>query len=54
MNLLKGDKVIVIAGSDKGKTGIIQKVYPSLNKVEEENVNEQKKHKEQTKANHEG
>ena len=25
MNLVKGDKVIVIAGRDKGKTGTIQK-----------------------------
>ena len=54
MNLLKGDKVIVIAGSDKGKTGIIQKVYPSLNKVVVENVNVHKKHKKPTQANPEG
>ena len=33
MNLVKGDKVIVIAGRDKGKTGTIQKVFPGQNRV---------------------
>ena len=28
MNLVKGDKVVVIAGKDKGKQGTIQKVIP--------------------------
>lgn len=54
MNLLVGDKVIVIAGNDKGKTGTIQKVYPKLNKVVVENVNVRKKHKKPTQANPEG
>lgn len=54
MNLLAGDKVIVIAGADKGKTGVIQKVYPKLNKVVVENVNVHKKHKKPTQANPEG
>ena len=54
MNLLVGDKVIVISGSDKGKTGTIQKVYPKLNKVVVENVNVRKKHKKPTQANPEG
>ena len=31
IELKKGDKVIVIAGADKGKTGTIQKVFPKLN-----------------------
>jgi large subunit ribosomal protein L24 len=54
MNLLKGDKVIVISGADKGKTGVIQKVYPKLNKVVVENVNVHKKHKKPTQQNPEG
>ena len=54
MNLLVGDKVIVIAGNDKGKTGTIQRVYPKLNKVVVENVNVRKKHKKPTQANPEG
>ncbi|MBR2506095.1 MAG: 50S ribosomal protein L24 [Bacilli bacterium] len=54
MNLLKGDKVIVISGADKGKVGVIQRVYPKLNKVVVENVNVHKKHKKPTQANPEG
>ena len=54
MNLLKGDKVIVIAGRDKGKTGTIQKVDPKTNRVVVEGVNLRKKHKKPTQANPEG
>lgn len=54
MKLKKGDKVIVISGADKGKTGTIQKVIPSLNRVVVENVNVHKKNKKPTQANPEG
>ena len=54
MNLIKGDKVIVIAGKDKGKTGAIQKVDPKTNRVVVEGVNLRKKHKKPTQANPEG
>lgn len=54
MNLVKGDKVIVIAGRDKGKTGVIQKVIPEINRVVVENVNVRKKHKKPTQASPEG
>jgi large subunit ribosomal protein L24 len=54
MNLVKGDKVIVIAGRDKGKTGVIQKVIPESNRVVVENVNVRKKHKKPTQASPEG
>ena len=54
MDLRVGDKVIVIAGNDKGKTGTIQRVYPKLNKVVVENVNVRKKHKKPTQQNAEG
>ena len=54
MNLLKGDKVIVIAGRDKGKEGTIQKVIPELNRVVVEGVNIRKKHKKPTQNNPEG
>ena len=54
MNLRKGDKVIVISGKDKGKTGTIQKVDPRSNRVVVENVNVRKKHKKPTQANPEG
>ncbi|MCR4562748.1 MAG: 50S ribosomal protein L24 [Bacilli bacterium] len=54
MNIRKGDKVIVLSGDDKGKIGIVQRVYPKLNKVVVEGVNVHKKHKKPTQANPEG
>ena len=54
MNLKKGDKVIVIAGAVKGKSGTIQKVIPESNRVVVENVNVRKKHQKPTQANPEG
>ena len=54
MKILKGDKVIVIAGKDKGITGIVQAVYPKVNKVVVEGVNVHKKHRKPTQQNPEG
>ena len=54
MNLVKGDKVIVIAGRDKGKTGTIQKVIPEQNRVVVENVNVRKKCNKPSQKNPDG
>lgn len=54
MKLKKGDKVIVIAGKDKGKVGVIQRAYPKLNKIVVEGVNVRKKHQKPTQQNPEG
>ena len=54
MNIKKGDKVIVISGFEKGKTGIVQRVYPKLNKVVVEGINVHKKHKKPTQSVPEG
>ncbi len=54
MKIKKGDKVIVISGFYKGKTGIVQRAYPSLNKVVVEGINIRKKHKKPTQQNPEG
>lgn len=54
MKLKKGDKVIVIAGSDKGKEGVIQVVYPKLNRVVVEGINVHKKHQKPTQQTPEG
>ncbi len=54
MKIKKGDKVVVIAGSDKGKEGLVQIVYPKLNKVVVEGVNVHKKHKKPTQQTPEG
>ena len=44
MNFKVGDKVVVIAGKDKGKEGKITKTFKSENKVIVEGVNMIKKH----------
>lgn len=54
MNIKKGDKVVVLSGDDKGKEGIVQRVYPKLNKVVVEGVNVHKKHRKPTQATPEG
>lgn len=54
MRIKKGDKVVVIAGDDKGKTGVVQVVYPKLNRLVVEGVNVHKKHKKPSQATPEG
>ena len=44
MNFKTGDKVVVIAGKDKGKEGKINKVLRDENKVVVEGINIAKKH----------
>ncbi len=44
MNLKTGDKVVVIAGKDKGKEGKIIKTLRAENKVVVEGINMVKKH----------
>jgi large subunit ribosomal protein L24 len=44
MNLKTGDKVVVIAGKDKGKEGLIKKILRADNKVIVEGINVAKKH----------
>jgi large subunit ribosomal protein L24 len=51
MKIKKGDNVIVIAGSNKGKKGKVLKAMPILNKVVVEGVNLRKKaHKARKKG----
>lgn len=44
MKLRKADKVIVITGRDKGKTGVVQAVLPKSNMVVVENINVVRRH----------
>ncbi|NBV77447.1 50S ribosomal protein L24 [bacterium] len=48
MKLKKGDKVIVIAGKDKGEKGTIARVMPKENKVLIDGVNVAKRHRRRT------
>jgi large subunit ribosomal protein L24 len=50
MHVKKGDKVIVIAGKEKGKTAVIIRAIPTLDKVVLEGLNMVKKHTRPTKA----
>ena len=54
MNFKVGDQVVVIAGSNKGKTGKIIKTLKAENKVVVEGVNMVKKHLKPTQANPDG
>jgi len=44
MKIKKGDQVKIISGSDKGRTGIVNKVFPKTNMVVVEGINMVKKH----------
>ncbi len=44
MKIKKGDKVIVISGKDRGKTGTVSVALPSRNLVLIEGVNLKKRH----------
>ncbi len=44
MKLKKGDKVKVITGKDKGRDGVIERVYNKMNTVLITNINVYKKH----------
>ncbi|KAB2886351.1 MAG: 50S ribosomal protein L24 [Albidovulum sp.] len=52
--LRKGDKVVVLAGKDKGKKGEITSVDPKANKAVVEGVNIAIRHQRQTQTNQGG
>jgi large subunit ribosomal protein L24 len=53
LKIKKGDKVVVLAGRDKGAKGEVVKVFPADNRAIVEGVNIARKHQKQT-ANQEG
>jgi large subunit ribosomal protein L24 len=54
MHLKKGDKVIVIAGKEKGKTSTVTTVLREKNRVVLEGLNMVKKHTKPAKAGMKG
>ena len=54
MKIHKDDKVKVIAGKDKGKTGKVLRAYPRERKVIVEGVNVQKHHRKTKKDTKQG
>ena len=51
MKIKKGDKVIVITGKDKGKTGEVTKAMPKENKVIVAGINLVKRHQKPSQEN---
>ena len=54
MHVKKGDKVIVIAGKEKGKTSTVSRVLREENRVVLEGLNLMKKHTRPKKAGEKG
>jgi large subunit ribosomal protein L24 len=53
-NIRKGDNVVVISGSDKGKKGSVLKVFPKENRALVQGVNIVKRHQRQTQSQQAG
>lgn len=54
MKIKKGDKVIVIAGKERGKTGVVSQAFPVMDKIVIDGLNIMKKHRRATKAGGKG
>ncbi|QPC48045.1 50S ribosomal protein L24 [Mangrovibacillus cuniculi] len=54
MHVKKGDKVMVITGKDKGKTGTVLAAFPKKDRVLVEGVNVVKKHSKPSQLNPQG
>ncbi|MFN8039479.1 MAG: 50S ribosomal protein L24 [Acidimicrobiales bacterium] len=54
MKIRKGDKVQVLSGKDKGKTGTVSRALPEKDKVIVDGVNVAKKHQKPTQAIQQG
>ncbi|QQG50130.1 MAG: 50S ribosomal protein L24 [Candidatus Berkelbacteria bacterium] len=52
--IIKGDKVLIIAGKDKGKTGLVDRVLPKKHKVVVVGANMAKKHLKKSAKNPQG
>lgn len=44
MKIKKGDKVKVVSGKDKGKTGTVLRAFPAMDKVVVEGIAKMKRH----------
>jgi len=54
MKIRKGDRVQVLAGKDRGKTGTVTFAYPALGKVVVDGLNIAKKHQKPTRSTMQG
>ena len=54
LKIKKGDRVRVLTGKDRGKTGNVTRVLPSAGKVIVDGINVAKKHQKATRATMQG
>ena len=54
MKIRKGDRVQVLAGKDRGKTGTVTFAYPARGKVVVDGLNIAKKHQKPTRSTMQG
>jgi large subunit ribosomal protein L24 len=54
LKIKKGDKVVVLSGKDKGKTGEVTKAFPKDAKVIVSGVNVATRHRKATQSNPQG
>lgn len=54
MRIRKGDRVVVLAGKDKGKEGVVSRCIPARDMVIVDGVNIAKKHQKATRATMQG
>ena len=54
MKIKKGDKVTVIAGKERGKSGVVSQAFPKTEKVVIDGLNMAKKHRRATRQSGKG
>ncbi len=54
MKIKKGDKIVVIAGKDNGREGVVDRVYPKQGKIVVIGINMVKKHLKKTEQTPQG
>ena len=54
MKIVKGDRVVVLPGKDKGLEGVVERAIPEAGKVVVEGVNVAKKHQAPTRQDQQG
>ena len=54
MKIIKGDRVVVLSGKDKGVEGVVERAMPERGKVIVEGVNMAKKHQAPTRQAQQG
>lgn len=54
MKIIKGDRVVVLSGKDRGAEGVVERAIPEKGKVIVEGINVAKKHQAPTRQDQQG